>query len=92
MSKPRNISPVTKMVVNRFFEAVDALIARGDLRGIQTYCDLYEIDKRNFYKQRSDEDRGIFQVSWMVPLVTEYKVSAAWLLTGKGTMFKNAKI
>lgn len=80
------------MVVNRFFEAVDALIARGDIRGIQTYCDLYEIDKRNFYKQRSDEDRGIFQVSWMVPLVTEYKVSAAWLLTGKGTMFKNAKI
>ena len=59
-----------------------------EIRGIQTYCNLYEIDKRNFYAQKKDLDRGYFEVQWILPLMKDFKVSSDWLLFGKGKMFK----
>lgn len=82
-------TPVSKQVMERFYSALDAIIAKKDIRGIATYCNLYEIDRRNLYAQRKDLDRGWFQVSWLYPLVKEYGVNAEWLLTGTGRMFKN---
>jgi hypothetical protein len=79
---------ITKHVMERFYSALDAIIAKGDIRGVNTYCRLYDIDRRNFLAQRKDLDRGWFQVSWLYPMVKEYDVSAEWLLTGSGRMFK----
>ncbi len=86
-SPDRNIEE-TKKVIERFFEALDALIVKKEIRGVNTYCRLYEIDRRNLMAQRKDLNRGWFKVSWLVPMVREYKVSAEWLLTGFGKMFK----
>ena len=77
----------TKQVVTRFYEALDAIIAQRKIRGVNTYCRLNAIDRRNLLAQRKDLDRGWFQVSWLVPMVREYGVSPRWLLTGEGTMF-----
>ncbi|MDD4190392.1 MAG: hypothetical protein PHI28_03625 [Mangrovibacterium sp.] len=90
MSNPRPYDPDTVSVILRFYEAIDAIITRGDIRGIKTYCDLYNIDRRNFYAQKKniDSKRLRFQISWMVPVVRDFKVNATWLLTGKGKMFK----
>ena len=79
---------VTKNVMERFYSALDAIIAKGDIKGVNKYCKLYEIDRRNFIAQRKDPERGWFQVSWLYPMVKEYGVSAEWLLTGVGRMFK----
>lgn len=79
---------VTKQIIARFFEALDLIVSNQTIRGIKTYCDEYNIDRRNLYKQRKDLDRGWFQVSWLYPLVTVYDVSAEWLITGKGGIFK----
>ena len=57
------------------------------IRGVATYCRLYDIDRRNQYAQKKDLNRGWFQVSWLYPLVRNYGVNAEWLLTGKGKMF-----
>lgn len=77
----------TKQVISRFYEALDAIIAQKKIRGVNTYCRLYEIDRRNLLAQRKDLERGWFQVSWLVPMVREYGVSSSWLLTGFGSMF-----
>lgn len=77
--------------MERFYSSLDAIIAMGKIRGVNTYCTLYEIDRRNFLAQRKDLDRGWFQLSWLYPMVKEYGVSAKWLLTGVGNMFDNGK-
>ena len=78
---------VSKQIMERFYSALDAIIESKKIRGVNTYCRLYEIDRRNFIAQRKDLDRGWFQVSWLQPMVREYGVSARWLLTGFGIMF-----
>ena len=78
---------VSKQIMERFYSALDAIIESKKIRGVNTYCRLYEIDRRNFIAQRKDLDRGWFQVSWLQPMVREYGVSARWLLTGAGKMF-----
>lgn len=78
---------VSKQIMERFYSALDAIIESKKIRGVNTYCRLYEIDRRNFIAQRKDLDRGWFQVSWLQPMVMEYGVSARWLLTGFGRMF-----
>lgn len=88
MPVTRSYTEVTIDIMLRFYEAVDALIESKRIRGKQTYCTLAGIDKRNFYGQRKDINRGWFQVSWMVPLITEFGLSSEWLLTGKGKMLK----
>jgi len=74
-------------VLGRFFEALEALIEKRAVGGIQPYCERYGIDKRNLYHQRNDPSLGYFHFDWIVPMVTTYGVSALWLLTGEGDMF-----
>lgn len=82
---------ITKQVISRFFEALDLIVSNKTIRGIKTYCDMYNIDRRNLYNQRKDLNRGWFQVSWLYPLVTTYNINAEWLITGKGRMFKSER-
>lgn len=78
---------IDQQVVGRFFQALDTLKERKAIGGIQTFCNAYGIDKRNFYKQRKQPQIQIMHFDWLVPLVTEYGVSSLWLLTGLGKMF-----
>ena len=78
---------VSKQIIERFYQGLDALIEMGTIRGVNTYCRLYDIDRRNLIAQRKDMNRGWFQVSWLQPMVREFGVSARWLLTGYGKMF-----
>lgn len=78
---------IDQQVVGRFFEALDALKERQDIRGINSYCIRYGIDKRNLYKQRKEPQVQIMHFDWLQPMVTEYGISSLWLLTGLGKMF-----
>lgn len=74
-------------VLSRFYEALDVLIDRRAVGGVQPYCELFGIDKRNLYHQRNNPEIGHFHFDWIVPMVTNYGISATWLLTGEGDMF-----
>ncbi len=78
---------IDQQVVGRFFQALDALKERKDIKGIQTFCTQYGIDKRNLYRQRKEPRIQIMHYDWIVPLVTEYGISSLWILTGLGKMF-----
>lgn len=79
---------INTAIKERFYTVIRELLAMGVLRGRQTYCRLYGIDKRNFYAQEADLTLLRIQLYWLVPLVHEYGVSAKWLLTGEGYMFE----
>lgn len=81
-------TPISKQIMERFYCALDAIVAMKRIRGVNTYCRLYDIDRRNLIANRKDLDRGWFQLSWLQPMVTEYGLSAKWLLTGAGKMFE----
>ena len=75
--------------MERFYSALDAIIAMKKIRGVNTYCRLNNIDRRNFIAQRKDLERGWFQLSWLYPMVKEYGVSANGCLLDLEECLKN---
>ncbi len=75
-------------ISKRFFKALAEIIAKKELRGIQTFTNLYGIDKRNFYKVKKDPEHFNLNYSWLYYMVDDFDVSAEWLITGNGKMFK----
>lgn len=74
-------------VVERFFDAVESLIACGRMKNYQEFIDRYGIIKSKFYDARRNKERKLLQISWLAYLINDYGVSAEWLMTGKGKMF-----
>ena len=79
-----NNAEANRPIANRFFEAFDALVAMGKIKSVRSYCDPNGVDRRNMELLRKDPTRNLLQPFWLVPLITEYGVSAKWLLTGNG--------
>lgn len=84
-------SEESQKIVKRFFEALYALKERKVIRGKQTFTNRYDIPRWNFNKLEKDPSRDIIQMSWLAYLVSDYGISAEWLLTGKGDMFVKLK-
>lgn len=87
MSRRRVYSPDTLAIMERFYTAFDIALDNKLIKNVSGFCTDNSIDKRHFYAQRKDLGRGFFEVGWLVPLIRDCGVSAAWLLTGKGMMF-----
>lgn len=72
----------------RFFEALQMLKEMRVIRGLQTFTREYGINRWNLITAREKPDISVIKQEWLSYLVTGYGVSADWLLTGHGTMFK----
>lgn len=77
----------TVAIVERFFVAIRTLIDNGVLRGLQTFTRRYDINRRNLQRLEREPHSGMFHAGWLTYLVVDFKISPAWLLTGRGEIF-----
>lgn len=83
-----NISEEGMAVTARFFKALGYLKDARRIRGIQTFTKKYNINRWNLYTVRDNSERSILKPEWCTYLVRDYGISAEWLLTGEGSVFK----
>lgn len=93
--EPKIVSPLTHGVQQRFFQAIDALIAKSELAGLQTFCNDYGLHRAKYSNLRSavrdplhDARYKFVDIDALIYVVRDFKVSPEWLLLGKGNMFK----
>ena len=87
MSRTRKYHQQTIDTISRFYEVFDDLLLSKKIKSINSFCDQFQIDKRNLYAQREDLNRGYFEVFWISVLIQNYNASAKYLLFGSGKMF-----
>lgn len=82
------ISNDGQKITKRFFEAMDALKESGHIRGIQTFTTTYDINRWNLYTVKNNPERSVLKPEWIYLLVKDFGVSADWIITGRGEMFR----
>lgn len=80
-----------KVIIERFFEALEALKTDGVIRGFQTFTTRYNINRRNLQTLRLNPDghRTMMQSSWLSHLIEDYKVNPMWLLSSSPTFYQD---
>ncbi|MFJ1365553.1 hypothetical protein ACILDU_03805 [Capnocytophaga canimorsus] len=79
------------IITNRFFKALDEIVAKKEINSVTAFTNLYGIDRRNLYKLKKQPEIFMIKVSLLSILVKDFSVSADWLLTGRGDMFVKVK-
>lgn len=87
-SKHMDISPEGIAVTKRFFEAIDMLKAQKRMRGLLTFTKAHDINYWNINTVRNQPEVSVLKPEWITYLVLDYGISADWLITGRGGMFK----
>lgn len=81
-------NPESLFIIKRFYEAIGVLVQTRQIRGKKTFTDLYDINRRNFLFVEKNPTSDMFQLSWINHLCRDFNVSADWIMTGRGEMFK----
>lgn len=76
----------SQKIIRRFFQALQYLKDQRIIRGKQTFTRRFGINRWNMNTVEKEPSRDMFQTAWLSYLVTEYGVSAEWLLTGRGAI------
>lgn len=74
-------------IIKRFFLALDTLKADKRIRGRQTFCTRYGINKRNFYKCINNPSSGVFEPAWLYYICRDYGICPSWIMMGQGGMY-----
>lgn len=78
-------------VTHRFFEALDMLKQRKQIRGIKTFTDKYNLNYWNMQTLHAEQEKRYLKVEYLTYLVRDFGVSADWLLTGRGKCFADER-
>ncbi len=84
-------NPESVQIINRFYKAIDTLVATKVIRGKQTFTNKYDIDRRRFVAVSRKPESDAFQLIWITYIVKDFGVSAQWVMTGNGEMFVSDK-
>lgn len=75
-------------ITERFFQTIELLKQLKKIRGLNTYTKKYGINRWNLITVRNQPEISVLKPEWLVPLVRDFGVSAEWLLTGQGSIYK----
>lgn len=78
----------SQVIIRRFFQVLQYLKEQKIIRGKQTFTRQFGINRWNMNTVEKEPSRDMFQTAWLTYLVTEYGVSADWLLTGRGSIMR----
>ena len=81
------VSTEGQKITQRFFEAVEALISRRDIRGQKTLSNELGIDNSIMCKLKKEPETFTLKPEYIHHIVVKFNVSAQWLITGRGKMF-----
>ena len=82
-----NITDQGLAINARFFLVIDNLIHTRRIRGLKTFTDKYGLNYWNLWSVKNEPDKHFVRPEWLSILVTDFGVSATYLLTGVGVMF-----
>jgi transcriptional regulator with XRE-family HTH domain len=84
----KTISTTTQEIQDRFFEAMNELIAQEKI-SMRYFCRKYDLNRIKYLRLKAG-NRGykVIDIDALTYLSKDYNVSAEWLLTGDGNMFK----
>lgn len=101
MKTNKVLSETTKGINARFFMALQNLIDEGDIASLEAFCKENGLSRpkysefRKEYLPDADPDHisryKLLDFEAVHSLVTKYLVSAEWLISGSGYMFKPKK-
>lgn len=80
-------SDVAIAIAGRVFQAIEALKARGDIRGLATIAKECGVPHSSLFRLRRDPAHNAVNPALLAHLVEARGVSAPWLLVGRGPMF-----
>lgn len=78
-------------ITNRFFQAIEELKKRKEIRGLGTYTKRYNVNRWNLITLRDNPEKGNLKPEHIAYLIEGYDISPEWILLGRGKMFKYEK-
>ena len=100
MRNPKQVTPVMEGINRRFFAAVGVLIDMKSVNSLSAFCIEFDLSAPRYREMRATY--GVnpnpnakpsrykhIEMDALYLLCKEYRISAEWLLLGKGYMFKN---
>lgn len=82
------VSPEGQKITERFFEALEALKTTKAIRGQATLSKEVGIENSSMYKIKTHPETYTLKPEYIRHLSMKYGISAEWIITGRGKMFK----
>lgn len=92
----KSINPRAIAIQERFFEALDYLIASKQLSGLKTFCDDNHLNRTKYSRIKNSLGKPLdamvyklIDIDALAAICKDFGISAEWLLLGRGEMLKN---
>ena len=94
----KTITPKAIEIQRRFFEALDIMIASGQIKGLKTFCTTHGFNRTKYSRIKNALGMPIETMTYkmidldaIAALCSDFGVNPEWLLLGIGDMLKKDK-
>lgn len=94
----KSINPQALSIQQRFFEALDIMIASGQIKGLKTFCTTHGLNRTKYSRIKNALGMPIETMTYkmidldaIAALCSDFGVNPEWLLLGIGDMLKKDK-
>ena len=81
-------NPESKLIIARYYEALNTLINLGVLKSKRAFALDHKIEYTSFSRCERELASNRFQLDWIKYLITDYPINLEWIILGIGGMLK----